>query len=160
MTEYHLDAPCGLYCGACGTVLADMRGTVEELAREWEMEPGQLVCHGCRSDTTAVFCRDCRFRSCTASRGVEHCSECGDFPCDELVAFRNDDAPHHSVVLVNLRRMREVGTAAWLEEQRLRWSCPGCGEPFFWYDTACRFCGTALRNCRAEEAALEADGTE
>jgi hypothetical protein len=152
--EYCLDAPCGLYCGACGTVLADRKGTVAELAKEWEMEPGDLVCHGCRSDTVAVFCRDCRFRACTASRGISHCFECRGYPCEELVAFRNDNAPHHSVVLENLRRMRDIGVDAWLEEQRARWSCPGCGEPFFWYDAKCRYCGTGLFDSRAEETGL------
>jgi predicted RNA-binding Zn-ribbon protein involved in translation (DUF1610 family) len=158
LMDYCLDAPCGLYCGACGTVLADRKGTVAELAEEWRMEAGHLVCHGCRSDTVAVFCRDCRFRACAASREIDHCSECGEFPCGDLVRFRNDEAPHHSVVLVNLRRIREVGVEAWLEEQRLRWSCPSCGEACYWYDERCRTCGAGLFDSRAEEAGLPPDG--
>jgi hypothetical protein len=153
--KYRFDAPCGLYCGACGTILADMRGTREELAREWEMEPGQLVCHGCRTGTVAVFCATCGFRACAAEKGIDNCSRCDDFPCDELVRFRNDKAPHHSVVLTNLRRIREVGVDRWLEEQRVRWSCPGCGEPFSWYDTKCGSCGSELFDSRAEETTLE-----
>lgn len=151
-TVYRYDAPCGLYCGACGTILADRKGTVEALAEEWGRKPEELVCHGCKSETTAVFCRTCTFRDCVASRGIDYCFQCGDFPCEALAGFRDDPAPHHSVVVRNGLRMREVGLERWLEEQRVRWSCPDCGEPFFWYDASCRTCGASLRDCRAEEA--------
>lgn len=148
---YRYDAPCGLYCGACGTILADKAGSVDILAKEWGMQPGQLVCHGCKTGTTG----DCTFRDCVASKGIEYCFQCDTFPCDELVRFRNDRASHHSVVLRNLRRMREIGVEQWLEEQRLRWSCPNCGAGSFWYDAECKMCGTPLRDCRAEEADLD-----
>lgn len=152
--KYRYDAPCGLYCGACGTVLADKKGSVKTLAKEWGMKPEQLVCHGCKTETTAVFCRDCKFRDCVAAKGIDYCFQCDEFPCGELVSFRNDKASHHSVVLKNLRRMREIGVEPWLEEQRFRWSCPGCGESFSWYETTCNMCGATLVDCKAEEAEL------
>jgi hypothetical protein len=148
------DGVCGLYCGACRAMLAVKNGSVDALAKEWDMAPGDLVCHGCKSDTNAAFCRDCDFKECAASRGVEHCFECDDFPCETLAGFRSDEAPHHSVVLSNSDRMREVGVARWLEEQKLRWSCPSCNTAFAWYDKTCKACGAALRDCKAEEAEL------
>jgi len=153
--KYRYDTPCGLYCGACGAVLADKTGTVEELAKKWDMKPDQLVCHGCLTETVAVFCRDCTLRACVLEKGVEHCFECDDYPCDALVAFRNDKASHHSMVLHNSGRMREVGVKQWLEEQKERWSCPGCGRAFSWYETECEACGAALRGCRQEESELD-----
>lgn len=155
--KYRYDAPCGLYCGACGTVLADKNGSVEALAEEWGMQPDQLVCHGCKTVTTAVFCRDCRFRDCVSSKGIDYCFQCDEFPCGDLLSFRNDQASHHSVVLQNSKRMLDIGVDRWLEEQRVRWSCPSCGASFSWYDTACKSCGAALRDCRADEAELGAD---
>ncbi len=154
MMEHRFDAPCGLYCGACPTIQAGRKGNLADLAKRWEMEPGDLVCRGCLSDTTAAFCRDCDFRSCTRAKGIRNCSECDTFPCEELSKFRNDDAPHHSVVLSNLARIREVGPESWLAEQRVRWSCPSCGEPFAWYDAKCVKCGAVLFDCRAEEKTL------
>jgi len=153
--KYRYDAPCGLYCGACGTVLADKEGSYEELAKKWGMKPEDLVCHGCKSETVAVFCQKCTFRDCVVSKKIEYCFQCDDFPCKDLVNFRNDQAAHHSVVLHNLNRMKEVGIEQWLEEQRSRWSCTQCGTSSFWYDTTCRKCGAGLRDCRDEEAALD-----
>ncbi|MDM7992536.1 MAG: DUF3795 domain-containing protein [Candidatus Fermentibacter sp.] len=152
--EYRFDAPCGLYCGACPTIPAGRKGSLADLAKSWEMEPEDLVCHGCLSDTTAVFCRDCDFRSCTKAKGIVRCSECDTFPCEELVKFRNDEAPHHSVVLANLSRISEIDLESWLDEQRVRWSCPSCGEPFAWYDAKCAGCGADLFDCREEEKTL------
>ena len=146
------DAVCGLYCGACRVVQSNERGCLEELAREWNREPDDLVCHGCKSSVRAVFCRDCRFIVCAESRGVEYCSECSDFPCEELLAFRDDDAPHHSAVVRNSEMMRELGVERWLETQSKRWSCPECGARSWWYLDVCGSCGSALRDARAEEA--------
>ena len=155
--KYRYDAVCGLYCGACGTVLADKNGSVEALAKEWGREPEQLVCHGCKTHVNASFCQDCGFKSCVKSKGIEHCFECEEFPCSMLTDFRNDQAAHHSVVVRNSETMREQGVTRWLEDQRKRWTCSGCGASFSWYDKTCKACGAALRDCEAEEAALASD---
>ncbi len=152
------DGACGLYCGACDVLRANDTGSVEALAKQWGMDPDDLICRGCQTDTIAVFCRDCIFRDCTRSRGIAHCSECDEFPCDALVRFRNDAAPHHSAVLHNSEQMREVGVERWLEDQRVRWSCPSCHASFCWEDTTCAGCGSMLRDSRAEEAELDAAG--
>ncbi len=149
---YRYDAVCGLYCGACRVVQSNENGSVEALAKEWGREPAQLACHGCKSDVLATFCRDCVFKSCAASKGVEYCSECDEFPCAELIKFRDDDAVHHSAVVRNSEAMREQGVPAWLESQRERWNCPGCGTRFWWYAKTCKTCGSVLRDCEAEEA--------
>jgi len=148
------DTFCGLYCGACDVFQANKRGTVEELAHACEMQPLQLVCHGCKTSTNSVYCVDCDIKACATAKDLEYCFQCADYPCARLVAFRNDDAPHHSAVLHNLDRMRAQGLARWLAEQRARWSCPHCGMEFTWYDRTCTACGAALYNCEAEERDL------
>ncbi len=153
--EYRYDAVCGLYCGACRVVQCNEDGSVDALAKEWGKDPEGLVCRGCKSDVLAAFCRDCDFKSCAASKGVEYCSECSEFPCAVLIEFRDDDAAHHSAVVRNSVAMREQGIPAWLESQRDRWDCPECGTRFWWYAKTCKTCGLALRDSEAEEA--EAD---
>ena len=149
-----VDAYCGLYCGACDVLQANLRGTVEKLAAEWKMTADELLCHGCRTEVAAVFCRDCTFRACARRKGLEFCAECADYPCEALVAFRNDKHPHHSIVLHNLERISTVGGPAWREEQRARWSCPACGEPFTWYADGCPSCGKPVPNAIQEEREL------
>ena len=97
---------------------------------------------------------DCRIKLCARDRGVDHCYECAGYPCARLVAFRNDECAHHSVVLKNQEAKREQGVGRWLEAQQARWSCPTCGRASSWYDKACQGCGGALYNCEDEEADL------
>ncbi len=155
--ESRYDAVCGLYCGACRVVQCNEDGSIEALAKEWGREAEQLVCNGCKSDVVAVFCRDCVFKSCAASRGIEYCFECDEFPCAVLIAFRDDDAVHHSAVVRNSEAMREQGVARWLEDQRARWTCPECATRFWWYARTCKTCGSALRGCEAEQAEADPD---
>jgi predicted RNA-binding Zn-ribbon protein involved in translation (DUF1610 family) len=152
MTEFRYDTFCGLYCGACDVFQANRSGTVEALARAWEMEPGQLRCHGCKSVINAVYCVECDIKACAASKKIDYCFQCSDYPCPRLVSFRNDDSAHHSIVLQNQSRLRTQGLERWLAEQRVRWSCPQCGAGFTWYDGVCQACGSELYNCQDEES--------
>jgi predicted RNA-binding Zn-ribbon protein involved in translation (DUF1610 family) len=153
--DYRYDTYCGLYCGACPVLVANQKGTVDELAREFEANPAELVCAGCKSDTLAPFCADCRFIPCAREKGVEFCVGCDEYPCERLTEFRDDKWAHHSVITKNLDRLKEVGLEAWLAEQDKRWSCPTCGARFAWYDEECRDCGAGTYDARAEEKDLE-----
>ncbi|MBN1591914.1 MAG: DUF3795 domain-containing protein [Candidatus Coatesbacteria bacterium] len=153
--DYRYDSPCGIYCGACG-ILKDLRaGRHEERARQMNMPPEELKCAGCKTDTIADFCVGCKFRDCTKEKGIEFCFDCDEFPCAELVAFRNDKWPHHSTVLNNLDTIKEEGVAEWLVRQKKRWSCPECGESFTWYESQCEACGATLYDCRKEDEDLK-----
>lgn len=152
------DTYCGLYCGACDTLLANEQDRVGLLARRWKMSAEALTCRGCKSGVASVWCTKCEIRRCAMARGVEFCFECTDYPCNQLRAFAADDSPHHSVVLKNLEAIRVKGVAAWLEEQKARWSCPQCGTRFSWYDRRCGRCRQRLYDCRGEEADLRSAG--
>jgi len=157
--DFRFDTFCGLYCGACDVLVANQNAAVEALARAWNREPEQLRCHGCKSAVNAVYCVDCDIKSCAEGKGIEYCFECATYPCSRLVAFRNDDHPHHSIVLQNLGLIQSRGVEWWLERQRERWSCPACGAGFRWYDETCATCGSELYSCEDEEKDI-VDGDE
>lgn len=155
--EVRHDSFCGLNCGACPVGLANEREDAGDLARmagEWGKEPEDLICGGCKGDTTSSICARCSMRGCAMTRGLEFCHQCHEYPCGMLVAFRNDSAPHHSVVLRNLERIRDTGPEAWLASEAARWSCPGCSRRFSWYEERCGVCGSALYNSVEEEKDL------
>jgi hypothetical protein len=146
-------APCGLYCGACvirAAVKKNDPQLLEMIADGLAVYLGHSVgvegvyCDGCLSDVRAAPCRDCEIRDCAISRGITHCSQCADFPCQIITDFNNDEFAHHSEVLDNIRRQREVGIDAWLKEQGERWRCPACGADSDWYAAQCTGCGKEL----------------
>lgn len=154
---YIYDTYCGLYCGACPVLQANERGDEEWIAAtavEWKRKPDDLRCHGCKSEVTAAFCTDCGMRLCAREKGLEFCSECTEYPCEKVTNFRNDDASHHSVILTNLKRIKEIGKEKWLAEQKTLWSCKECGTRFGWYSEKCSKCGAEVYNAVAEEKNL------
>lgn len=152
--EFVYDTYCGLNCGACRTLIAN-----EEKDEQWLADAAEkrgrtleeMHCHGCKTDVTAVYCRNCGMRICAREKGLEFCSECSDYPCEKIKRFRNDDAPHHSAIMKNLERIGEIGKEEWLVEQKARWSCDQCGTRFSWYSEQCTECGAELHNAIAEE---------
>ena len=109
-----------------------------------ELERGASVCcEGCLSDVVALPCRICGFRECAQEKGLTNCSQCPDVPCQWVSDFNNDGMPHHSEVLANIKRQKEIGIDAWLAEQEKRWCCVQCGSPLSWYDAECPNCHAA-----------------
>ena len=103
-----------------------------------------MHCKGCLSDVVAIQCRTCGFRECTMEKGITTCAECPDMPCQRVIDFNNDRMPHHSEVLENLKRQKEIGIDAWLAEQEERWRCVQCKSPLSWYDDKCPACHATL----------------
>jgi len=155
--EYVYDTYCGLYCGACPVLMANEREDEEWIAvtaEQWKCKPEDLHCRGCKTEVTAAFCTNCGMRVCAREKGLEFCSECTDYPCEMVTTFRNDNASHHSVIINNLERIKEIGGEKWLEEQKERWSCLQCGTRFGWYTEKCSKCDTEVYNAVAEEKDL------
>ena len=153
--ESRYDTYCGLYCGACDVLRANEEGTVEQAAQEWNMKPEELRCCGCKSTVNAVYCVECELKKCAEAKQIEFCFKCDAFPCERLVAFKNDECPHHSIVLKNLELIYKNGVDTWLTDQKQRWSCSTCGTKFSWYDRVCKKCGSKLYNCEDEEKDLD-----
>ena len=153
--KFRYDTYCGLYCGACPVLIANKKGTLEDAAHEWEMNPDDITCHGCKTDIISVYCKTCDIKECTENKKIEFCIDCKEYPCDRLTAFRNDECPHHSVIFKNLGVIHKKGVDTWLDKQEKRWKCPHCGERYAWYDTVCKKCGNTLHNCEEEERDLK-----
>lgn len=149
------DTYCGLYCGACRILFANKKNRVEQLASEWKMKPEELICTGCKTDTLSVFCQECEIKQCAKDKGLEFCFMCSDYPCKLITDFKNDDMEHHSIVLHNQDSIKNRGIDSWLKEQKIKWSCPECGESYSWYDNKCSKCGSLLKNSIDDERELD-----
>lgn len=147
---YRYDTYCGLYCGACEILRANLENCLEEKAAVWGADPALMRCHGCKSGILSVYCRKCDLRDCAVSKGLEYCYECTEFPCQRIEDFSQDNVPHHLMVIINQKVLAERGCEQWLEDQRIRWSCTACGEPFSWYQKSCTKCGSDLFDCEKE----------
>jgi hypothetical protein len=152
---HRYDTYCGLYCGACNSLVATREGELADMAAAVSKSPEQLACNGCKSGDTCEWCEGCDFADCCKFHGYESCAECPEMPCVRLRSFRDDSHPHHDVVERNLLRIREIGLEKWLEEQARRWSCEHCGASVAWYQDTCKGCGRPVYDARKETEQLK-----
>ena len=121
-----LIAPCGMNCGVC-------RLAFRTKGR----------CHGCRGEQAKPkYCATCRIRNCGELRGRRFCVECSKYPCPRL---RRLDARYRSryrtSLVENLERIRQLGLERFVQLERQRWACRGCGLLTSVHKEACLYCG-------------------
>lgn len=134
-------APCGLYCGVCGILIAHRDDNLkfkERLTAVYGVGVEEIRCQGCLSDDPFKYCRLCPIKSCTAEKGIEGCHQCADFPCNFLEGFPLPVGK--KVILRAIPAWRELGTERWVEEEEKRYHCPHCGSALFRGAKRCREC--------------------
>lgn len=140
-----LAAFCGLYCGACSFKVAfdeKCSAHVKAMPSAFDEYKDQELqfCPGCRLDNQ---CGECDIRDCAKEKNIEHCGDCNEFPCERIKAFAEDEFPHHSHVISNLKGLKTLGTEEWLSMQDKKWRCK-CGGKTSWYLDVC--CACAIEN--------------
>jgi hypothetical protein len=113
-----LAAPCGLYCGVCGIYIAHKNNDAkfkERLQGVYWVGADEIKCNGCLSDVVFKYCLECPIRSCAASKGIEGCHQCNDFPCKFIDAFPLPVGK--KVILRAIPTWRKLGTAKWMEQE-------------------------------------------
>ena len=125
---------CGLNCAKCDTYRAGhgnekLRDEITEWFRKERNETiksEQVKCEGCRGSVDVHWSPDCRMMLCAKKRGLKYCFQCEDFPCTILNEFSSDGISHHNRTVENLKRMKEIGIDAWINEQKRKGQCLFC----------------------------------
>jgi hypothetical protein len=140
-----LAAPCGLYCGVCGILIAHRDNNLkfkERLAQVYGVGVEDIRCNGCLSDEPFIYCRTCPIKSCAIKKGIEGCHECDDFPCWFIEEFPLPVGK--KVIMRSVPEWKALGTERWMEEEEERYRCPSCGYALFRGAKRCRNCGQAV----------------
>jgi len=119
-------AACGLDCESCSIRRLPFDEGVADEVVDWYRQMGWLqpaegrdeavergmTCRGCRGDRSVHWSvgndgtGSCWILACCVdTKGLDHCSDCGEFPCDRLVAWSkgNDE---YAKAFEGLRSMR------------------------------------------------------
>jgi hypothetical protein len=126
--DYKLIAPCGMNCGICLGYLREKNH-----------------CSGCRDDSKVYpqYCVSCIIKNCALLHETESgfCYECGKFPCRRLKQLdKRYRTRYRMSMLENLEFIRVKGVAAFIEKERIRWTCPGCGATICVHRSYCLNC--------------------
>jgi hypothetical protein len=71
------------------------------------------TCPGCRG---GCGWPDCPMRKCARAKGLDVCSACDSYPCDDVRALGR----RYPTLIADGMRQREVGVDRWIEEQEAR----------------------------------------
>lgn len=141
-------ACCGLFCESCGVYIATANNDVVELTRMalmMKVDPKEMPCAGCRSDTLSPHCRECEFRECAAAKKIGNCEDCDGFPCEKLRAFKLK-MPHRAELFESAGFRKERGVDEWRKKMAEDYSCGRCGTLNSPYYAACKACGNEPAN--------------
>jgi hypothetical protein len=125
---------CGLNCAKCDMYEAGHGNQKlrDEIVEWFKKERNETVrqeeirCEGCRGPLELHWSSDCKMMSCAKKKGFQYCFECGDFPCKILGEFGSDGISHHKRTVENLKRMKRIGLAEWISEQKKEGQCLFC----------------------------------
>ena len=133
-----LVAPCGLNCCTCSKYLS----YTHDLKRS--------QCRGCRIED-----RKCSylFGKCSGINGslrgtasARFCFECDQYPCEQINRLDQRYRKSFGVsVKDNLEKIRTSGAAAFMEEQREKYSCSRCGWVISIHNRKCFTCDKITR---------------
>jgi len=122
-----MTAPCGLACWTCAYYKDHITDELaQQSAERIGIEAGDMPCERCRSERGCSFenaltgNKGCLTKKCVENKGLHNCSECNEFPCENLmpVVDMADRAPHNTK-LYNLSRIKLNGLEAWAAEAAL-----------------------------------------
>ncbi len=124
MNLEELTAPCGLACFTCAIYKENItRETASQAGTKLEMNPEDVSCDGCRSESGCSVSRalagdaGCPTKNCVQQKGLHNCSECGEFPCENLMPGADGaDTFQHNTKIYNLSRIKSIGLEAWAKE--------------------------------------------
>jgi len=123
MDYRQMTAPCGLDCFNCPMLLAkDNADLRSKIARNMNIPEDQAYCEGCRNEKGAIralgMTEPCSVYRCTEEKGLDFCSDCADFPCDNLhpYADRAAEVPHNTKVF-NLCLIKKMGLERWAQDK-------------------------------------------
>lgn len=131
-----LIAPCGMNCAVC----------VNYLAGKLDLKKkgiNRRCCDGClpRGKNCLHMGDSCELLKTGL---VRFCYECGSFPCKRLKALdKRYRTKYHLSMIENLIAIKKSGIESFLEKEKAKWACPGCG------DTICCHNGLCL-NCQVD----------
>lgn len=141
-SDKKMAAVCGLYCEACSWFISTTEDPerLKRLAARLNWSVQESECYGCRSGKRLPYCEKCTMSACAAERGIDFCSDCEEYPCNDLKQFQSA-MPHRIELWVNLERIKTVGYKQWLKEIKENYTCSRCQTLNSTYDLKCRKCG-------------------
>lgn len=140
-----LVAPCGMDCGICRAYLRDRN-----------------KCPGCRAgdENKAKSCLNCKIKNCGVFQNgkAKFCFECKEFPCERLRHLDKRYRTKYNMSMVeNLEYIKRLGIRKFVENEKVKWACPGCGGAICVHGGICLSCTKKMKTGLKNKSGGEED---
>lgn len=141
--DMKLAAACGLFCPSCTIYIATQEDPkrLAFFAKHLNLSVEETKCFGCRSNNRNSKCANCFMSRCAKEKGIDFCSYCKKFPCNELKDFQSK-MPHRLEMLKDLEKIKENSWGKWFMKQYDNYECKNCKTINSGWDIKCRNCDT------------------
>jgi hypothetical protein len=117
--DHQMIAPCGLNCQDCAIRKAPFDSNAADEVVSWFQSMGwlkgneglpeilerEMYCKGCHGNRSLHWAPECWILACCVDQhGLTHCSKCGEFPCDRLESW-SEQNDRYTEALNKLRSM-------------------------------------------------------
>ena len=137
MDYKNLTAPCGIPCFECLAFKAKSNEAIKKvISKNLGMDYDKSDCEGCRNKNGKGFLSEknnifpegkcsllneqglCKIYLCTEKKQIHNCSECNNFPCENLqpLSDRADKIPHN-LKIYNLCLIKKIGLEEWAQNE-------------------------------------------
>ena len=119
-------APCGMNCLVC-----------------YKHCSHKKPCAGCLNSDMGKpeHCRKCRIKDCVREKELSYCYECHDYPCRLIKNLeRSYNKRYQASLMENSEFVRQHGLERFMEQQRVKYTCPKCGGIISIHDRECSEC--------------------
>jgi hypothetical protein len=123
-------APCGMNCMVCYVHLKKVK-----------------PCCGCLSESKykPERCNHCKIKDCARNKGLVHCFECPEFPCQPIKNLEKSYLKRYqSSLLENSRLVKAAGLEVFFQKEKLRWTCQKCQGVISLHGKDCSECGIKI----------------
>ncbi len=123
-------APCGINCMICRGYLLRKKNK----------------CSGCWGDNTnkSNLCVNCKIKNCDnlLKTKSKFCFECEKFPCLSIKQLdKRYRTKYNMSALENLENIKKLGVRKFVQNEKIRWTCPECGGIICVHTGHCSNCG-------------------
>lgn len=126
-------APCGLICDLC---------------LYFQREKNRCVgCNG--KGDKPHYCTVCKIILCPEKNGNEKklCNKCSKFPCIKMkILNKRYSQKYGESNIQNFQLINQIGIIPFINEEKKKWICAGCGKLLCVHRDKCSFCETVNPN--------------
>lgn len=119
-------APCGMNCMVC-----------------YKHCDHKKPCGGCLNSHKEMpeHCRKCKIKNCCVDKHLTYCFECSDYPCKLIKNLEKSyNQRYQTSLMENSAFVKEYGLVKFMEQQKVRYTCPKCGGIISIHDRECSEC--------------------